>query len=386
MGRTWTEAVGALPGVWTGSQSGVRWDRSLHVDALIAATIGKRKVMLYGQRRRYFSGTREATALYLWVTDNNRSFYVGPVTMEDEASWMLPSNLLYSDGNLHLLQRRDTSEGSAISLSRLAEELNTIKYVLSTWAQLDASFSGSSIPTAGLVGFLSNASSGDVTWIDEYHCVNATVTKAARVAYGFKFTGPGSGAMWPVNGRKDNNQYGFVSHDFTLLATVTIHEVPKGSTPQLGASLGDGAGKKIIVLSYSMKKMCKTVFNGTKTAPDSTWDPGREHRVALVLQGGNKGSVYVDGVHVGSSAKLPTPDTRGREITHFSIGGDKGDTNSSVTVTNVFLYNRPLSVGEIKMVKRSDDKKGGGDGSMRGGVSQLLLLLLLGLCSFVALY
>ncbi|EKF31507.1 trans-sialidase, putative [Trypanosoma cruzi marinkellei] len=76
------------------------------------------------------------------------------------------------------------------------------------------------------------------------------------------------------------------------------------------------------------------------------------------------------------------------EISHFYIGGDKGDTNSSVTVTNVFLYNRPLSDDELKMVKKSDDEKGGGDGSMHGGVSQLLLLLLLllGLCGFLALY
>ncbi|EKF29242.1 trans-sialidase, putative, partial [Trypanosoma cruzi marinkellei] len=247
-------------------------------------------------------------------------------------------------------------------------------------------FSKSSVPTAGLVGFLSSATS-DNTWIDEYRCVNATVTKAAKVAYGFKFTGPSSGATWPVNSREDDNHYGFVDYDFTLVATVTIHQAPNVSTSLLGAVLGDSKRTRFIGLSYSTGSEWETVFDGTKKAQKSTWKPGREHRVALVLQGGNKGSVYVDGVLVGSSATLPMPDTRGREITHFSIGGDKGDTNSSVTVTNVFLYNRPLTVGEIKMVKKSDDKKGGGDGSMRGGVSQLLLLLLLlGLCGFVALY
>ncbi|RNC36922.1 trans-sialidase, partial [Trypanosoma cruzi] len=76
----------------------------------------------------------------------------------------------------------------------------------------------------------------------------------AKVKNGFKFTGPGSMATWPVNSREDNNHYSFVNHRFTIVATVTIHQVAKGSTPLLGAVLGDGAGKKIIGLSYSMNK------------------------------------------------------------------------------------------------------------------------------------
>ncbi|EKF38034.1 trans-sialidase, putative [Trypanosoma cruzi marinkellei] len=279
------------------------------------------------------------------------------------------------------------ARGSAISLARLTEELQKIKSVLSTWAQLDTSFSKSSTPTVGLVGFLSDASFGDVTWIDEYRCVNASVTKAAKVKNGFNFTGPNSGAVWPVNSREDNNHYGFVNYDFTVVATVVIHEVPKESTPLLGAVLGKSKDTKFIGLSYSMDKTWETVFDGIKKAQKSTWEPGREHQVALVLQGGNKGSVYVDGDLVGSSATLPKPEMRRGEISHFYIGGDKGDTNSSVTVTNVFLYNRPLSDDELKMVKKSDDEKGGGDGSMHGGVSQLLLLLLLlGLWGVAALY
>ncbi|RNC35945.1 trans-sialidase [Trypanosoma cruzi] len=101
-----------------------------------------------------------ATALYLWATDNNRSFYFGPVAVEEATKWEFASALLYSDGSLHLLQAKgDHEKGSAIPLARLTEELNTINSVLSTWARLDASFSESSTPTAGLVGFLSNAAS-----------------------------------------------------------------------------------------------------------------------------------------------------------------------------------------------------------------------------------
>ncbi|RNC48571.1 trans-sialidase [Trypanosoma cruzi] len=115
-----------------------------------------------------------------------------------------------------------------------------------------------------------------------------------------------------------------------------------------------------------MNKTWETVFDGTKTTPSSTWEPGREYQVALMLQDG-KGCMYVDGVLVGGSATIPTPETLGHEITQFYFGGGEGDINSDVTVTSVFLYNRPLSVGELKMVKKSDDKKGNGDGSMRGG-------------------
>ncbi|PWU84271.1 putative trans-sialidase, Group II [Trypanosoma cruzi] len=404
MGKNWTEAIGTLSGVWTKSKSGARWDEGLHVGALITAIVEGRKVMLYTHKASHPLEASEPNALYLWVTDNNRTLQIGPVSEDSVVNKTLDSNLLYSDDALHLLQAKGDRESTAISLARLTDELKTIKSVLRTWAQLDASFSESSTPTAGLVGFLSNTSSGGDTWIDEYRCVDASVTKAAKVKNGFKFTGPGSMATWHVNSREDNRQYSFVNHRFTLVATVTIHQVPKGSTPLLGAGLGDGHGAKIIGLSCGMNKTWETVFDGKKTTSNTTWELGKEHQVALMLQDGNKGSVYVDGVIVGSPAKIPKVGALGHEITHFYFGGDEGDSDSSVTVTNVFLYNRPLSVGELKMVRKSDGqkketvttkkkkkgngdgKKGKGDGSMRGGISRLLLLLGLGFCASVALY
>ncbi|RNF01559.1 putative trans-sialidase [Trypanosoma cruzi] len=196
--------------------------------------------------------------------------------------------LLYSDGVLHLLQDGTIGRGATISLARLTEEPSTIRLVLSNWAQLDASFSESSTPTAGLVGFLSNAASSGDTWMDDDRCVNARVTKAAKVENGFKFTGPGSRATWPVNGREDRTKQSFVNHDFTLVATVMIRQVPSGSSFLQGAGLGNSKSKKFIGLPYSMDKTWKTVFNGTKTAPGGTWEPGKEYQVALMLQGGNK--------------------------------------------------------------------------------------------------
>ncbi|RNC51153.1 trans-sialidase [Trypanosoma cruzi] len=106
-----------------------------------------------------------------------------------------------------------------------------------------------------------------------------------------------------------------------------------------------------------MNKKWETVFDVTKTTPSSKREPGREYQVALMLQDGNKGCMYVDGEIVGSSATITTPETLGHEITHFYFLGCEGDINSNLTVTNVFLYSRPLSVGELKMVKKTDDKK-----------------------------
>ncbi|EKF27692.1 trans-sialidase, putative [Trypanosoma cruzi marinkellei] len=379
MGRTWTEAVGTLPGVWVESRSGVLWDINLRVDALITATIEGKKVMLYTQRG-YLSRDKGANALYLWVTDNNRTLHVGPLFVEDDVTLTFDNTLLYSDGDLHFLQDAVFgARGSVISLARLTEELNTIKSVLSTWAQLDASFSASSIPTAGLVGVLSNAASDDETWMDDYRCVNARVKNAVKVRDGFEFLGPGSGATWPVNSRESNGLYTFVNRDFTIVATVNIKKVPKTSTSLLGASLGDGSGKKIIGLSYSPDSKWETVFDGKTTPQDSTWEPEKEYQVALMLKDGKKGSVYVNGVAVGSSETIPTPEERGDVISHFYIGDEEGGSGSSVTVTNVFLYNRPLSADEIKMVKKLD-------GSVRVGVSRVLLLLLLGLGGIAALY
>ncbi|EKG00521.1 trans-sialidase, putative, partial [Trypanosoma cruzi] len=99
-----------------------------------------RRVMLCTQRG-HASGKKKATALCLWVTDSNRTFSVGPAAVDSAADWMLASTLLHSDGCLHFLQRRGNCEGRVISLSRLTEEMNKIKSVLSTWEQKDILFS-----------------------------------------------------------------------------------------------------------------------------------------------------------------------------------------------------------------------------------------------------
>ncbi|RNF14018.1 trans-sialidase-like protein [Trypanosoma cruzi] len=352
MGTTWTEAIGKLLGVWVNSRLGGSWDEGLRVGSLITATIEGREVMLYIQRGNFWKGQREMfNALYLWVTDNNRSFHVGPVAMYNNRNWDLASNLLYSDGNLHLLQRSIKGEGSAISLSRLTEELSTIKSVLKTWSQKDVFFSSFSIPTAGLVAVLSDAANND-TWNDEYLCLNATVTNATKVNDGFQLTETTSGVIWPVNTRGDNVRHVFLSHDFTLVATVIIEKIPSKNASLLAAMLGDAVVAHFMRLSYTEDKRWETLFKDQMTPKGSTWEIMKEHQVALMLQS-QKVSFYIDGQLLGEEEVLFTHKTPLEfvDLCFGACGEENPSQKTKVTVKNVFLYNRPLNFTEMRAIK-----------------------------------
>ncbi|RNE98208.1 group II trans-sialidase superfamily, partial [Trypanosoma rangeli] len=347
MGATWREAVRTLTRVQPRFlPNSLRTAEG--VGSFTTATIAGKKVMLYTQKG-IPPGSTVANTLYLWVADNNRTFYLGPISMDTAVEEPSVNALLHSNNALHLLQVKGDYTESSLFFTSLPEQLKTITSVLETWAKMDSFLSNSSVPTTGLVGFLSDAS-GDGTWNDAYRCVNATVTNAKKVENGFKFTGSESYAMWPVNMRRYHNVQSLVNHEFTLVATVTIAEVPKENAPLLGAALGIRKNSRFVGLSYTTEKRWGTVFNGiTRTIHNSTWKPGREYQVALMLQG-NEGSVYVDGVLVGNTNKLPTLEERRYQISHFYFGGGE---NSSVTVKNVFLYNRRLSQDELKAVNSS---------------------------------
>ncbi|RNE98536.1 group II trans-sialidase superfamily [Trypanosoma rangeli] len=303
MGATWTEAV------WAHTRVHPRFlpdslQTAERVGSLTTATIAGKKVMLYTQKGIPPEGTLQATALHLWVADNSRTFHVGPISIDTKP--MLANTLLYSKNTLYFLQERGTFRASSLALAPLTEQLKTITSVLETWAKLDSYLSELSVPTAGLVGFLSDAS-GDGSWNDAYRCVNATVTNAKKVRDGFKFTGSKSYAMWPVNMRAHHYVHSVVNYEFTLVATVTIHKVTNESVPLLGAGLNDKENMTFVGLSYTTEERWGTVFNGiTRITHSSTLEPGKEYKVALMLQG-NKGSVYVDGVLVGNINKLPSP-------------------------------------------------------------------------------
>ncbi|RNC47293.1 trans-sialidase [Trypanosoma cruzi] len=271
-------------------------------------------------------GRKRENVFHLWVTDNNRTFSVGPVAMEDNLE--LFHALLHSDGALHILQDGIIKASNNISLVPLTEGLQMFNYVLKSWAQLDSS-SELFTPTAGLVGFIFNASSDGDTWIDDYLCVNAIVTKNAMKAKdGFKFTGPGSGAVWPVSSREHNGPHTFVSCDFTIVATVMIQILSKLGTPLPGAGLDAPVSTSFIGLSHDADGRWETVFYGIKTASGSTWEPGKKYQVVLMLPDGHRGCVYVNGVIVGSPEKIRTPETRGLK-SHSSTLGATRETSTA---------------------------------------------------------
>ncbi|ESS62777.1 trans-sialidase [Trypanosoma cruzi Dm28c] len=119
----------------------------------------------------------------------------------------------------------------------------------------------------------------------------------------------------------------------------------------MGVRAGTDGGTKLMELSYgSGKKWQVLCSDGTTKRLKSTWDTQTQYQVAIVLQNGTQGSVYVDGQRVCGSVQSNLENTESKGISHFYIGGDggnaentAGDEGVSVTVSNVLLYNRPLT-------------------------------------------
>ncbi|EKG03671.1 trans-sialidase, putative, partial [Trypanosoma cruzi] len=323
--------------------------------------------------------------LHLWLTDNTHIVDIGPVSDDDAAA----SSLLYKSAGsetnkeelIALYEKKKKGDEGKASHSLwsvlLTEQLQRVKEVLATWEKVDqtvsklcpsksavedASPGNACSPTVkitdGLVGFFSGNFSEN-TWRDEYLGVNATVkgndegNKATKTSDGVKFTG--AWAEWPVGSQGENQLYHFANYNFTLVATVSIHNVPEeGNTPipLVGAKINDE--KTVLLgLSYNKEKKWK-VFCGDGTPKEHssvTWEKETTHQVVLMLQNGTQGSAYVNGERVGEDEACDLINTKDKKISHFYIGGDGSSTGSeeevSVTVTNVLLYNRPLSTAEI---------------------------------------
>ncbi|RNF06602.1 putative trans-sialidase [Trypanosoma cruzi] len=66
MGTAWAEAIGTLSGVWVNARSGVSQKESLHVDALITATIeGRKEGHAVHSERACLGGEKDHCALPL---------------------------------------------------------------------------------------------------------------------------------------------------------------------------------------------------------------------------------------------------------------------------------------------------------------------------------
>ncbi|EKF30885.1 trans-sialidase, putative, partial [Trypanosoma cruzi marinkellei] len=368
-GESWTEALGTLSRVWGNNQN--RHERGVG-SGFITAPIGdgEKNVMLvtlpvYSKKEK--EGDNEKDELHLWLTDNTHIADIGPVSGDDDAA---ASSLLYKSGNnkeelIALYEKKKGGEGKT-SLGMvsvvLTEELKRVKKVLTTWKEVDERVSKLCPPssatvskstanacsavniTDGLVGFLSGNLSGE-KWKDEYLGVNATVKGGAEMTdNGLKFEGVW--AEWPVGSQGENQLYHFANYNFTLVATVSIYNVPKGdSAPLMGIKINDGE-TVLLGLSYNKEGKWERLCSGANPKEhSSSWDPQTRYQVAIVLQNSSQGSVYVDGERVGNEG-CALENARSKQISHFYIGGDGDNTKSqavSVTVENVLLYNRPLN-------------------------------------------
>ncbi|KAF8279995.1 putative trans-sialidase, Group VI [Trypanosoma cruzi] len=385
MGDSWTEALGTLSRVWFNKQK----DKEVKAvrSGFITATIGdeKRNVMLVTlpvYPKETDTGDNEKGKLHLWLTDNTHIVDIGPVSDDDDAA---ASSLLYKsagDNNekeelVALYEKDDGKPSPGMVYVPLTAQLQRVKEVLATWKKVDETVSKlcpssdveSNSPgnacrdgkiTDGLVGFLSDNFSG-TTWKDEYLGVNATVkgndegNKATLHASGVTFTG--AWAEWPVGSQGDNQLYHFANYNFTLVATVSIHGEPKEGSPisLIGVQMNDDGNSILFGLSYDKEKKWKFSCDGESPEDQSrNWEKDTTHHVVLMLQNGTQGSAYVDGQRVGGGEACALRNKDSKEVSHFYIGGDGSSAGGagrqeevSVTVTNVLLYNRPLSTAEI---------------------------------------
>ncbi|RNF17446.1 trans-sialidase, partial [Trypanosoma cruzi] len=318
-----------------------------------------------------FKGWWLRDRLQLWLTDNQRIYNVGQLSIGDENSAY--SSVLYKDDKLYCLHEINSNEVYSLVFARLVGELRIIKSVLQSWKKWDSHLSsictpadpaasssergcGPAVTTVGLVGFLSH-SANKTKWKDAYRCVDASTANAERVSNGLKFAGVGGGALWPVSQQGQNQRYRFANHAFTLVASVTIHEVPSVASPLLGASLDSSGGKKLLGLSYDEKHQWQPIYGSTPVTPTGSWETGKRYHVVLTMANRN-GSVYVDGELLKGSGQTVVPDEGTPDISHFYVGGyGRSDmpTMSHVTVTNVLLYNRQLNAEEIRTLFLSQD-------------------------------
>ncbi|PBJ78797.1 trans-sialidase [Trypanosoma cruzi cruzi] len=386
MGESWTEALGTLSRVWGNKNGNVKGVRSGFITAKIDGE-NNRNVMLVTLPVYPEEDSKKETGngkgkLHLWLTDNTHIVDIGPVSDDDAAA----SSLLYKSAGsgdneqkeeliaLYEKKKDDGKPSHSLWSVLLTEQLQRVKDVLATWKEADDIVSKlcpseeDGLPdtacrdfkiTDGLVGFLSGNFSGN-TWRDEYLGVNATVKNnegVKQVKNGVTFHG--AWAEWPVGEQGENQLYHFANYNFTLVATVSIDKVPKeeGPIPLMGVKMSEGENPVLLELSYDKEKKWKWKLlcgGGQNKELSSGWEKEKTQQVVILLRNGTQGSAYVDGKRVGGDVPCKLENTEPNEISHFFIGGDgnsAGDAGSeedvSVTVTNVLLYNRPLSSEEI---------------------------------------
>ncbi|KAF8295962.1 putative trans-sialidase, Group VII [Trypanosoma cruzi] len=302
--------------------------------------------------------------LHLWVTDNARVYDVGPISRENDDA-AASSLLVKSEGELILLYEKRNGDGPySLVAMRLTEQLERIKSAVKKWKELDNALG---VTTEGLVGFLSSTLDG-TAWKDEYLGVNATVTGGVTSTES-GVTLKGAEAQWPVGDMGQTVPYYFTNNEFTLSATVTIHEVPKeGSSPipLIGARLNDKDSTVLFQLSYTSERnwnltLHKKDFLVKPSGDVGNWGKNTAIRVTVQKDNDDDWFVYANGRRIYETdeeeleeeemAQHRNADQFGsHRISHFFFGaGNKEDEEGSpVTVADVLLYNRILYDDDLR--------------------------------------
>ncbi|KAF5223100.1 hypothetical protein ECC02_003927 [Trypanosoma cruzi] len=381
-GVDWYTYGETITRVWGNSH-----DRKGHgvQNAFIKVTIENKDVMLVTLPVYSKDNEGGKGRLHLWLTDNARVYDVGPISREDDDA--AASSLLMKSGNEKLISVYENKKGDDGSYSLVAvslgKQLERIKSMVKKWKDLDSALqscrSGSRgtvdlptkgmcngpVPTDGLVGFLSGNSTG-TEWSDEYLCVNATVKNGERrVPNGWTFKGSGAGAVWPVGDMGQTVPYYFANNKFTLVATVSIHEVPQSGSspiPLMGVSMKNTSSTALFGLSYTHDKKWRfTLPNGASEGYEDdedyegryNWQPNTTHQVTLQMDV-REWDVYVDGKRV-YSGYYNWNLFKDHRVSHIYFGAEnkEGSESSHVTVSNVLLYNRTISKDEIALLSAS---------------------------------
>ncbi|RNF08722.1 trans-sialidase [Trypanosoma cruzi] len=145
--------------------------------------------------------------------------------------------------------------------------------------------------------------------------------------------------------------YYVANNKFTLVATVSIHEVPEsGSIPLMGVRMNDTDSTVLFGLSYTHGKKWLAIPEGAGDAEDFVeWEPNKTYQVGLRMNDSECWIAFVDRVE-SDCEEYNANLFDSHRISHFYIGGDgkhQSATGGHVTVTNVMLYNEKLSEAEV---------------------------------------
>ncbi|RNC40896.1 putative trans-sialidase [Trypanosoma cruzi] len=168
--------------------------------------------------------------------------------------------------------------------------------------------------------------------------------------------------------------YCFTNNEFTLSATVTIHEVPEASSspiPLIGARLNDKDGTALVQLSWTSEgnlnlTLHKKDFLVKLSGGVGNWGTNTAIRVTVQKNGAEEWFLYASGRRMYETddgelgaeevARLRNADAFGsRRILHFFGAGDKEDEEGShVTVADVLLHNDALFGDDLSKPQRRD--------------------------------